>query len=249
VRFHPLGVCYRTAVPHLTLASFNICHGGRSPQRGFAPYDVVTATRGLDADVVVLPETTMEPDGHRSIDALAEDGYSITDIYYGRTNTAAHPKPRPDGTLRFGISILSRFPVVAVKELSMGNVTIDPIPRRNALQVTVEVEGRPLHIVGIHTSSQVPVGGIINLRALAPQVPRDQPAVIAGDCNLWGPPVVACLPGWRRAVRGRTWPSHRPHSQIDHILVNDHVQVLHGEVLGDAGSDHRPVRARLAFTD
>jgi endonuclease/exonuclease/phosphatase family metal-dependent hydrolase len=247
VRRDPPEECYRTAVPHLTLASFNICHGGRSPRRGFAPYDVVTACRELSADVLVLPETTIEPNGNRSIDALVDDGYTLTDIYYGRTTDSAHPRARPDGVLRFGIAVLSRLPVLASKELSMGRVRTDPIRNRRALQVTVEVDGRPLHVIGVHTSSQVPIGGIINLRALAPQIPRDEPAVVAGDCNLWGPPVVACLPGWRRAVLGRTWPSHRPHSQIDHILVNDHVQVLHGEVLGDTGSDHRPVRARLAF--
>ena len=49
-----------------------------------------------------------------------------------------------------------------------------------------------------------------------------------------------------RAVFGRTYPAHRPHSQIDHVLVNAHVEILGGEVLPACGSDHRPVRARLA---
>jgi endonuclease/exonuclease/phosphatase family metal-dependent hydrolase len=53
------------------------------------------------------------------------------------------------------------------------------------------------------------------------------------------------LPGWRRAVRGRTYPAHRPHSQIDHVLVRDDVSVQWGEVLAETPSDHRPVRARL----
>jgi endonuclease/exonuclease/phosphatase family metal-dependent hydrolase len=57
--------------------------------------------------------------------------------------------------------------------------------------------------------------------------------------------VVAVLPGWRRAVFGRSWPAHRPHSQIDHVLVRDDVTVLSGEVLGATPSDHRPIRARL----
>ena len=57
------------------------------------------------------------------------------------------------------------------------------------------------------------------------------------------------LPGWRRTVRGRTWPAGRPHSQIDHILVRaaDGTEVLHSEVLPGVGSDHRPVRATLRF--
>jgi endonuclease/exonuclease/phosphatase family metal-dependent hydrolase len=57
------------------------------------------------------------------------------------------------------------------------------------------------------------------------------------------------LPGWRRAVVGRTYPSHRPHSQIDHILVNEKIEVLSGEVLPACGSDHRPVCARLRLLE
>jgi endonuclease/exonuclease/phosphatase family metal-dependent hydrolase len=69
--------------------------------------------------------------------------------------------------------------------------------------------------------------------------------VLAGDMNLWGPPVRAFMTGWHRAVKGPSWPSHRPHSQIDHILVRGQIKVVSGEVMPDAGSDHRPVRARL----
>jgi endonuclease/exonuclease/phosphatase family metal-dependent hydrolase len=68
---------------------------------------------------------------------------------------------------------------------------------------------------------------------------------VAGDCNFWGPGVVATLPSWRRTVRGPTFPAHRPHHQIDHVLVRDNVTVLSGEVLPRTPSDHLPVRARL----
>jgi endonuclease/exonuclease/phosphatase family metal-dependent hydrolase len=53
------------------------------------------------------------------------------------------------------------------------------------------------------------------------------------------------FPGWRRTVRGATYPSHRPHSQIDHVLVNDHLECVEAEVADDRQSDHRPVRVRL----
>ena len=75
------------------------------------------------------------------------------------------------------------------------------------------------------------------------------PTVIAGDCNMWGPPIAAVLRGRRRAVRGRTWPAPRPHSQIDHIWIDRHLRALDGRVGDDVGSDHRPVRATLAFVD
>jgi endonuclease/exonuclease/phosphatase family metal-dependent hydrolase len=64
---------------------------------------------------------------------------------------------------------------------------------------------------------------------------------------MWGPVVSGALPGWRRAVRGRTWPAPRVQHQLDHILVNDGVRVLDSEVGDYNGSDHRPVRATLEF--
>jgi endonuclease/exonuclease/phosphatase (EEP) superfamily protein YafD len=48
-----------------------------------------------------------------------------------------------------------------------------------------------------------------------------------------------------RAVRGRTWPARRPHSQIDHIWIDDGLAVVDAGVGAATGSDHRPVRARL----
>jgi endonuclease/exonuclease/phosphatase (EEP) superfamily protein YafD len=46
-------------------------------------------------------------------------------------------------------------------------------------------------------------------------------------------------------VKGRTWPASRPHSQIDHVLVRGPIDVEAADILGDVGSDHRPVRVRL----
>ena len=38
--------------------------------------------------------------------------------------------------------------------------------------------------------------------------------------------------GWQRPVRGRTYPSHRPHSQIDHVLVRGGIEVARGRGAG-----------------
>jgi len=73
----------------------------------------------------------------------------------------------------------------------------------------------------------------------------ETPTVILGDFNLWGWPVVGFLRGFRRAVKGRSWPAWRPHSQIDHLLVDKKLEVLSGSVVKDRGSDHRAIRATL----
>jgi endonuclease/exonuclease/phosphatase family metal-dependent hydrolase len=64
---------------------------------------------------------------------------------------------------------------------------------------------------------------------------------------MWGPIVSGALPGWRRAVRGRTWPAPRVQHQLDHILVNGKVRAFDGTVCEFTGSDHLPVRATLEF--
>jgi endonuclease/exonuclease/phosphatase (EEP) superfamily protein YafD len=116
---------------------------------------------------------------------------------------------------------------------------------------TVDIRGAPVDIVGVHVSSKLwKFAPPRQLRRLRPQLPpRGRAAVVAGDCNLWGPGVVAMLPHWRRAVRGRTYPAPRPHSQIDHVLVREGVEIVSGEVLAATPSDHRPVRARLRVSD
>ena len=75
-----------------------------------------------------------------------------------------------------------------------------------------------------------------------------EPGALAGDMNMWGWCASRLAgPGWRRAVRGRTYPAHRPHSQTDHILVNPSVEVVASDVVPQVMSDHRPVRAHLRF--
>jgi endonuclease/exonuclease/phosphatase (EEP) superfamily protein YafD len=145
------------------------------------------------------------------------------------------------------LAVVSRYPVVERRELPLGRAPRDRVGRRSALALTLDVRGVPLALVALHVSSQLWYGGALwHLARLRPQLPGDDvPVVVAGDCNLWGPGVVALLRGYRRAVRGRTFPAHHPHSQIDHVLVNDRVTVLGGEVLPANHSDHRPVLARL----
>jgi endonuclease/exonuclease/phosphatase family metal-dependent hydrolase len=77
--------------------------------------------------------------------------------------------------------------------------------------------------------------------------PVSTAAVLTGDMNLWGPPVNSFFPTWRRAVVGRTWPSWRPHSQLDHVLVTEALSVVAARVAASSGSDHRPVVVTLAL--
>jgi len=239
-------------MPELTITSFN-CHAGlRSRRNGVcAPYDLEAALLGIDADVIVLQESWTPDGGTAVVRHVGEAvGAEVFELRFGRARLDPWPHvPRDGGGLGdVGLAVLSRIPAEMQDRLSVGTVVGDPTPERGALHVVLDVAGTKVDLVGVHLSSRLPYGPPIQLRRLAAHLPPPgRPAIVTGDCNLWGPGVEAFLPGWRRAVRGRTWPAGRPHSQIDHIMVRDAdgTQVLHSEVLPALGSDHRPVRATL----
>jgi endonuclease/exonuclease/phosphatase family metal-dependent hydrolase len=137
--------------------------------------------------------------------------------------------------------------VRATEQIELGRLQRD-YTARAALSVELELEGRPLMMVATHLA-HVTHGSLRQLATLRSHLPDSYatPAVLAGDMNLWGPPLERLLPGWRRAVLAKTWPSWHPHSQLDHILVTESVAALGGGAVDVGRSDHLPVVARLAM--
>jgi endonuclease/exonuclease/phosphatase family metal-dependent hydrolase len=237
-------------MPELTLASFNTHAGVQARRNGAcAPYDLESVLLGIDADVIVVQES-WTPDGEtpavrRVADAL---GAALFELPFGRARLDPWPHvPRDgNGSGTVGLAIISRLPAELLGTFHLGKVAGDPTPERGGLHVLLDVGGTAVDLVGVHLTSRLPYGPPMQLRRLRRQFPdTDRPAIVAGDCNFWGPGVQTFLPGWKRTVRGRTWPASRPHSQIDHILVRNGIEVVAAGVLPAVGSDHRPVRATL----
>jgi endonuclease/exonuclease/phosphatase family metal-dependent hydrolase len=251
----------------LTVVSLNL-HGGqrtrristpRLRRRGLPPerassngaFDVAAVLRSFDADVLVLQEAWWPDDATADVDVVAADrGGTVHAATFGRGIVEPWPHiistRRERATGRLGIAVVSRPRARLVSTIPVGDVRGDPAIRRSALHVALDIEGLDLELVAVHLSSRLPYAPPMQLRMLRPQLPPpERRAIVVGDFNLWGPAVSAMLPGWRRAVRGRTWPAHRPHSQIDHVLVRDDVEVVDAAVLDEVGSDHRPVRVTL----
>jgi endonuclease/exonuclease/phosphatase family metal-dependent hydrolase len=188
---------------------------------------------------------------------------SAADRVPGGTGPQLPGRPRDVVRGDWGIAVLSRLPVVRSALVDLGQLPSDPA-RRGAIvldvnvNVDVDVAGTPagLRVVGTHLA-HLSQGSPRHLAALrrqlldTPVAERDGPTprVLAGDMNMWGPPLSLMLPGWSRAVRGRTWPTWlpRPVAQSDHILVRGGVSVAGGEVVALGGSDHFPVRAVLVI--
>lgn len=238
-------------MPTFTIVSFN-AHGGVRPRRKgvCAPYDLPAVLRSFDTDVIVVQESWWPDDATAAVDEVADDlGAKVFALPFGRGTLHPWPHVPRDATGQgsVGLAIISRLPAREIARLPVGRVPADPAPERGALHVELDVDGSTVDLVGLHLSSRLPYGPPVQLRRLAKVLPPPgRPAVVSGDFNFWGPGVRAFLPGWRRSVRGRTWPARMPHSQIDHILVRPEVGVVDSEVLDDVGSDHRPVRAILS---
>lgn len=186
-------------------------------------------------------------------DPLADDrwgpgvrhGHATLTLDEDRRRRVARHRPRASTAGTWGLAVLSRQPLADATVLPLGQLRKDPA-RRVAIRGTVSVGGTSLVVHGTHMSHLLQRSPV-QFRELAKALPGPGTlAVVAGDMNLWGPAVTTLLRGWRRAVVGRTWPSGRPHSQVDHLLVNPSVVVVDTAVVDTRASDHRPVRATLA---
>ncbi len=236
-------------MPELTVAAFNLRWGADAAGR---PYDVTAAAAAIDADVLVLPEAWRPARGP----AFVEEVASALGMELFERTLAADRIAGPAGMARragppgsWGLAVLSRLPVRHRTDVDLGRALGDAVPRRFAVCLEVEVGGSPFVVGGIHASHKL-WGSLPQVRRLDAFLrERGLPSVIAGDLNMWGPVVQRVVPHRRRAVRGATWPSRMPHSQIDHLFVDGSVEVVDGEVLGPMGSDHRAVRARLRIPD
>lgn len=211
----------------------------------------MAAISELGSDIVVLQEAWY-PDGEPGYARLAAEAGGYRLVEHSLTSGVAVPGRRPRlvagagrGTGTWGLALMSRLPVTAVRRLRLGQLAMDGSPRA-AIWVDVEVEGKRISVLGTHLS-HLSHGSLIQLNRLRAFMPANCAAVLMGDMNMWGPVVSAMLPGYRRSVVGRTWPAWRPHSQIDHVLVTRQVDVVGSRVEPPLGSDHRPVTAVLNF--
>jgi len=148
------------------------------------------------------------------------------------------------------LAVLCRLPVDDHRV-----VTFPDLPRDTLHRYALVIRSGPLSVVGTHMS-HLTHGSFRHFGLLARELDTEararegfgRPTVLLGDLNTWGPPLRFLLPHCKRAVRGPSWPAWRPHSQLDHILLQGPITARAAAVLPDAGSDHCPVRASLTYS-
>ena len=224
------------------LASLNT-HGGRDADGQV--YDLAAACRQLKADIIALQEVWRphgEPDPVDEIaSALGAEAFRAE----LRSDTDLRRLSISGETARgqWGLAVLTTMPVAGSEVADLGRTPGDPI-RRVAQLITVDIPGGGrLRVANSHLTHLF-ASPVQLLRLVRHLAAADVPTVIAGDLNM-PLPVTGLAVGYDAAVTGRTYSASRPVVQLDHILANHRVTRCGGEVLGPAGSDHLPVRARL----
>lgn len=256
------------------VASFNLHAGVDGYGRRF---DHVTACAELEADVLVLQEVFAPLKGRSQAAEIAGClGYQLKELALSRAFRVSGEMPAPEqagwephrpyshsrrairvgGALQasdphldgydegtWGIAILTRGEICSDSVISLGRLRRD-FTARAALSVTL-ADG--LTVVGTHMAHSTH-GSPLHFAKLYRALPsRGEPAVLAGDMNFWGPPIELALPGWRRAVKAKTWPSWRPRHQLDHIFVTDALGCGSDRAVRAGNSDHLPVRTRISM--
>ncbi len=234
----------------LTVASFNTHWGVHRSGRTF---DVVRPSLALAADVLVLQEVWRPNAGWCFVDEIAEGmGATVHEAIFMSDHNSARPRqlvPPAGAPGTCGISVISRLPVCAVRDIELPHAQGDVVEQRHSLLVTVSVDGEPVTIAGMHASHRL-WGSLPQVRRVNQALAETgNPSVIAGDLNMWGPVVGLVLPNRTRAVLGRTWPARHPHSQIDHLWIDDGLTALASGVAPATESDHRPIWARIRVRD
>jgi endonuclease/exonuclease/phosphatase family metal-dependent hydrolase len=227
----------------VTIASLNM-HGGVS--RLGQPFDIEAACHHLKADVIALQET-WRPDGQPDPLAAAahtfgaqvkQEGLAVgTDLASLRVGPGTAP-----GT--WGLAVLTRLPITGYEVVSLGKAPGDRIHRVAQVVTVTTPGGAALRVANTHLTHRFT--SPVQLRRLIRHLAAGAGAVvIVGDLNMPRAATLAAI-GYSRAVRGRTFPAHRPLVQLDHVLAGAGTAGISGEVLEQVGSDHLPILAQVS---
>ncbi|CAB4653604.1 unannotated protein [freshwater metagenome] len=238
-------------IESLRIASFNTHWGVTLADK---PFDVVEACVALNPDILVLQESwrpNAQP-GYAS-EIAQRLGMTLHELPMMSDRNSARPRglALPPGEVGdCGLAVLTTLPVIDRININLGHAPGDAIKDRFGLALTIALpSGARATIAGVHASHRL-WGSLPQLRRLHNAINEiGGPSAIVGDCNMWGPAIAPVLRARRRAVKGRTWPASRPHSQIDHIWIDRHWRVLSASVEPNVGSDHRPIKAEIQLRE
>jgi endonuclease/exonuclease/phosphatase family metal-dependent hydrolase len=250
-----VGACSREVEPghepseardplELSVLSYNVNYG----LAGDPP--AIAAIVDADADLVLLQETTPEWElALRDSPAIAE---AWPHVRFHHCCGAG------------GLAVLSRWPIVTFDVLEPPP---DPDAWFPAARAVIETPRGPVELLDVHlrppvaTADQGWISALSSTPAVrqaevqhyVPALAPDMPTVIAGDFNegdggralrrLHDAGFVDVMAELK--VRGHTWRWGSLRARLDHVLVDEHFELLDAEIVDAGRSDHLPLRASL----
>jgi endonuclease/exonuclease/phosphatase family metal-dependent hydrolase len=242
---------------HLRIMTYNVHHGIGMDGR-CRPERIASVIAESNADVVALQEV----DDNRERTLFQDQ----TKIIASRLGMYHRFFPvLTQGTERYGLAILSRFPFVSVHEEIL--TIADPrrrIESRGAMWVTLKTDAGSVHVINTHLGLRSEerlrqIAELLSSRWLG-DLEKREPVILCGDFNA-GPNSEVM-----RRLRHRfhcvqtiasdhrpqsTFPSVLPLRRIDHVLVSGHFKVDRVSVIKNhlttLVSDHLPVCADVTL--
>jgi endonuclease/exonuclease/phosphatase family metal-dependent hydrolase len=230
-----------------TVATYNV-HTCVGVDRRYDPPRVAQVLCELGADVIALQEVDARHRDARHIDQWV--------FFAEATGLTAIPGPNVrDHRGRFGNALLTRWPIVAVRQLDLSFGAREP---RGAIDADLAVGNRILRVVATHFGLRSPerqhqTERLFDALEREDGVRRDG-IVIMGDLNEWrgrrgGIPVMDRKIG--RAPAPRTFPSWCPLLPLDRIyagLAAELAHVMpHRSALARVASDHLPLKGTVRW--
>ena len=226
----------------LRVATYNV-HACVGADGRHDPERVASVIDELEADVVALQEFTYP--ATVAIETRRPVGFATL----GRYECALGPT-RQNTMQCFGNALLTRHPIVEVHRLDLSIERREP---RGALAATLDVGGRPLHVLAAHLGLRVHERRF-QVRQILEYLESVQRTlfVVLGDFNDWlpGRSVVHVLDErLGRPPRPASFPGTWPIVPLDRIWVHPSAKLrrvfAHATPASRVASDHLPVVADI----
>jgi len=226
----------------LRVATYNV-HACVGTDGRHDPERVASVIDELQADVVALQEFTYP--ATVAIETRKPVGFATLGDY-----ECALGPTRQNTTQCFGNALLTRHPIVEVHRLDL---SVERREARGALAATLDVGGRPLHVLAAHLGLRLHERRF-QVRRILEHLESVQRTlfVVLGDFNDWlpGRSVVHVLDErLGRPPRPRSFPGRWPIVPLDRIWVDPSVSLrrmfAHATPTSRVASDHLPVVADI----
>ena len=230
----------------LRVATYNV-HACVGRDGRYDPDRIATVITELDADVVALQEFTYP--ASIALETRTPVVFAALDRYECALGPTRQ-RTRQAETECFGNALLTRHPIFEVHRIDLSMERREP---RGALAATIDIDGKPLHVLATHLGLRVHERRF-QVRQILEYLDsvRDSPVVVFGDFNDWLPGRSAAHVLDRRLgrpPRPATFPVAWPLVALDRIWVQPRGALrrisVHATPTAKIASDHFPVVAEI----